>query len=286
VHDPDAVENIRKPEEQIHMNILNTIERKLGRYAIKQLIVYIVGINALIYMLRIGLPQSDAIGKLWLDPQLIMQGEVWRLITWIFIPPPASLIWIFFILYFYYMIGIGLEQEWGSFRFNIYYFTGVAGTVLAAFIIGYGSTALYLNLSLFLAFAYIYPDFEILLFFILPVKIKYLAWLNWAFIAFTVITKPIPEKVAALVSISNFFLFFGSDIVSTLKHRGSAYKRRKGFSSSINAPLKKGFIHKCTICGMTENDDITLEFRYCSTCEGDHEYCMKHLKAHEHIKKV
>jgi len=267
------------------MNILNTLERKLGRYAIKQLIVYIVGINALIYMLRIGMPQSDAIGKLWLDPQLIMQGEVWRLITWIFIPPPASLIWIFFILYFYYMIGIGLEQEWGSFRFNIYYFTGVAGTTLAAFIIGYGSTALYLNLSLFLAFAYIYPDFEILLFFILPVKVKYLAWLNWAFVAFTVITKPIPEKVAAIVSISNFFLFFGSDIVSTMRRRGSAYHRRGTFKRAFQAPAQKGFIHKCTICGMTENDDITMEFRYCSTCEGDHEYCMKHLKAHEHIKK-
>ena len=268
------------------MNILNRLERTLGRYAIKQLIVYIVGINALIYVMRIGIPQSNAIGKLWLDPQLIMQGEVWRLITWIFIPPSASMLWIFFILYFYYMVGIGLEQEWGSFRFNLYYFTGVAGTVLAAFIVGYGSTGLYLNLSLFLAFAYIYPDFEILLFFILPVKVKYLAWLNWAFIAFTVITAPIPEKVAALVSISNFFLFFGSDIINNAKHRGSVYRRRKGFSHSFNAPTKRTSIHKCTICGMTENDDITMEFRYCSTCEGDHEYCMTHLKAHEHIKKA
>ena len=142
------------------MNILNKLERKFGRYAIKQLIVYIVGINALIYMLRIGMPQSDAISKLLLDPHLIMQGEVWRLITWVFIPPSASLLWIFFILYFYYMIGTGLEHEWGSFRFNIYYFTGVAATAIAAFITGQGATALYLNLSLFLAFAYIYPDFR------------------------------------------------------------------------------------------------------------------------------
>ena len=267
------------------LNILNRLERKFGRYAIRQLIVYIVGINALIYILRIGMPQSDAISMLLLDPQLIMQGEVWRLITWVFIPPSASLLWIFFILYFYYMIGTGLEQEWGSFRFNIYYFTGVAATAIAAFITGQGATALYLNLSLFLAFAYIYPNFEILIFFIIPVKIKYLAWLNWAFIAFTILTAPLSGKIAALVSVSNYFLFFGSDIINTVKHRGSAYQRRKGFSSSLNAPLKKDFIHKCTICGMTENDDITMEFRYCSTCEGDHEYCMQHLKAHEHKKK-
>lgn len=267
------------------LNMLNRLERKFGRYAIRQLIVYIVGINALIYILGIGMPQSDAISKLLLDPRLIMQGEVWRLITWVFIPPSAPLLWIFFILYFYYMIGTGLEQEWGSFRFNIYYFTGIAATALAAFITGQGTTALYLNLSLFLAFAYIFPDFQILLFFIIPVKIKYLAWLNWAFIAFTILTAPLAGKIAALVSVSNYFLFFGSDIINTVKHRGSAYQRRKGFSSSLNTPLKKGFLHKCTICGMTENDDITMEFRYCSTCEGDHEYCMKHLKDHEHIKK-
>ena len=268
------------------MNLLNTLERKFGRYAIKQLIVYIVGINALIYVMKIGMPESDAIGKLLLNPQLIMQGEVWRLITWIFIPPSASLLWIVFILYFYYMIGTGLEHEWGSFRFNIYYFTGVAATALAAFITGQGATALYLNLSLFLAFAYIYPNFEILIFFILPVKIKYLAWLNWAFIAFTIITAPLSAKLAALVSISNFFLFFGNDIINTAKHRGSAYHRRSAFNRSFQAPAKKGFIHKCTSCGMTENDDITMEFRYCSTCKGDLEYCMNHLKAHEHVTKA
>lgn len=262
------------------MNILNNLERKFGRFAVRELMVYIIGINALIYMLRFGMPQSEAIGKLMLDPRLILQGEVWRLITWVFIPPSASLFWIFFIFYFYYLVGTGLEHEWGSFRFNIFYFTGVLGTAFAAFITGEGATALYLNLSLFLAFAYVYPDYEILLFFILPVKMKYLAWLNWAFIAFTVLTAPLPNKVAALISISNYFLFFGGDILSTIKHRGSAYNRRKTF-----APARKGTIHACTTCGRTEADDITLEFRYCSTCEGDHEYCMDHLKSHEHITK-
>jgi membrane associated rhomboid family serine protease len=260
------------------MNILNRLERRFGRFAIRELMVYIMGINALIYMLRYGMPQSEAIGRLMLDPRLIMQGEVWRLISWIFIPPSASLFWIFFIFYFYYMVGTGLEHEWGSFRFNVFYLTGVLGTALAAFITGEGTTALYLNLSLFLAFAYVYPDYEILIFFIIPVRMKYLAWLNWAFIAFTVLTAPLPNKVAAVISISNYFLFFGGDILATIRHRGSAYNSRKAF-----APARKGTIHLCTVCGRTEADDITMEFRYCSTCEGDYEYCRDHLKTHEHI---
>ncbi len=267
------------------MNIVNTLEKRLGKYAIPQLITYIVGINALVYILSYAMPQSAAIRKLWLDPQRILQGEVWRLITWIFIPPSSSLIWIFFILYFYYMIGIGLEREWGSFRFNLYYFAGMLATVLAAFITGQGTTAIYLNLSLFLAFAALYPHYEILIFFILPVKVKYLAWLNWAFIAYTILTAPPADKAAAAVSVSNYVLFFGRDILSTIRNRGSAIQRKKSFVRSFYAPSQKGSIHKCTTCGMTEDDDITMEFRYCATCEGDYEYCMNHLKMHKHIKK-
>ena len=261
------------------MSLLNKLERTLGRFAIRDLMIYIIGINALVYFLTYAYPESNAISKLWLNPFLIMQGEVWRLFTFVFIPPAASFLWIIFILYFYYIVGTGLEREWGSFRFNIYYLTGIAGTVIAAFITGQGSTALYLNLSLFLAFAYIYPDFEILLFFVIPVKVKYLAWLNWFFIAFTVITSSLPAKAAALASVLNYFLFFGRDIINTT----SAYQRSRHFKS-LNTPRGKTTIHKCTICGMTENDDIKMDFRYCSKCEGDYEYCMPHLQTHEHVK--
>jgi hypothetical protein len=153
-------------------------------------------------------------------------------------------------------------------------------TTLAAFIIGHGVTALYLNFSLFLAFAYIYPDFEILLFFIVPVKVKYLAWLNWFFIAFTVLTAQVADKVAAVVSVSNYFLFFGKDIFAYTRNKSFAYRRRRDFKGLP----QKSTIHKCTLCEMTERDDPRMEFRYCSTCEGDYEYCMKHLKAHEHVK--
>ena len=132
------------------MNLLNKLEKNFGRFAIRDLMVYIVGMNGLVYLLSYAYPENNAINKLLLDPYLIMKGEVWRLITFIFIPPTASVFWIFFILYFYYIVGIGLEHEWGSFRFNVYYFTGVLGTILGAFVVGGNLTALYLNLSLFL----------------------------------------------------------------------------------------------------------------------------------------
>jgi membrane associated rhomboid family serine protease len=262
------------------VNIVDRLERRFGRYAIRELMLYIVGLNGLIYLLSYAYPESEAISKLTLDPHLIMKGEVWRLLTYIFIPPAASILWIFFILYFYYMVGTGLERAWGSFRFNIYYFTGMMVTAVAAFIMGQGATALYLNLSLFLAFAHIYPDFEILLFFVVPVKVKYLAWLNWFFIAFTVLTAPIADKVAAVVSVSNYFLFFGKDAFAYTRNKSSAYRRRRHFKTLP----QKSTIHRCTLCEMTEKDDPEMEFRYCSTCEGDYEYCMKHLKAHEHVK--
>ena len=264
------------------MSILSRLERKFGRFAIRDLMRYIVGLNGLIYLLSYAYPGSAALGKLALVPHRIMEGEVWRLFTFIFIPPAASVLWIFFILYFYYIVGMGLEHEWGSFRFNIYYVTGMAMTAAAALMIGQGSSALYLNLSLFLAFAYVYPDFEILLFFIVPVKVKYLAWLNWFFIAFTVLTAPIADKLAALASVTNFFLFFGRDITAHVRHNSSAYQRRMSFHTK----LKKNTIHRCTICRITEEDDPSMDFRYCSTCEGDYEYCMNHLKSHEHVRKA
>jgi hypothetical protein len=242
---------------------------------------YIIGLNLLVYLLTLAYPESSALGLLYLEPRLVLQGEVWRVVTFVLIPPAASILWIAFILYFYYMVGTGLEHEWGSFRFNAYYLTGMIGTVLAAFLTGAGSSALYLNLSLFLAFAYIYPDFEILLFLILPVKVKYLAWLNWLFFVFTVLTAPPAGKAAALVAVANYFIFFGADIISDMRNRGSAYRRMRRFTG---APVVKTTIHKCTTCGRTEKDDPRLEFRYCSTCEGDFEYCQEHLRTHEHRK--
>lgn len=263
------------------MKWLNKLERRFGHLAIKGLIRYIIALNALVYVLMMG-PTRGIVSALYLDPRLVMQGEIWRLVTFIFIPPASTPLFIFFVLYFYYMIGTALEEYWGSFRFNLYYLIGMIGTAAAAFIAGGGGTGTYLNLSLFLAFARIYPDYQLMLFFILPVKVKYLAWFNWAFIAYTVLVEPITFKAVAIVSILNYFIFFGKDVINQTKGRGRVYNNRRNFKTSIP---KNHSIHKCAVCGITEKDDPNMDFRYCSSCEGDYEYCMNHLRNHEHVVK-
>lgn len=262
------------------MKWLDKLERKYSKYSIRGLMTYIVGISGFVFLLNMLDTTGTYIEKLMLIPALVMRGQIWRLITYIFIPPKASVLFIIFALYLYYMIGTALEQEWGSFRFNMYYFIGMIGTTIAAFVTGGAVTSTYLNLSLFLAFAKLYPDYEILLFLVLPVKMKYLAWFNWILIGYTVLFNPlISLKVAAVVSLLNYFVFFGKDILTRSKRTRTVYNNRRRFQDNI--PIKTNF-HRCEICGITETDNPNMEFRYCSTCKGLHEYCMDHLRNHEH----
>ncbi|HOE57471.1 MAG TPA: rhomboid family intramembrane serine protease [Bacillota bacterium] len=264
------------------MNWLDILERRLGRFAIKNLMTYIVGITGIVFALSYFDREGLLIGKLILIPELVFRGEIWRLVTYIFIPPDTTILWILFVLYFYYMVGSALEHEWGSFKFNIFYFTGMIGTTIAAFITGYGATSLYLNLSLFLAFARIFPDYELFIFFVIPVKVKYLAMLNWAFIAYTVVIGNMSMRLTAIVSIINYFLFFGRDIFNYTKNNRQVYTNRRRFRSEIPRDFT---FHRCTVCGKTEKDDPNMDFRYCPECEGDYEYCMDHVRNHEHVKK-
>jgi membrane associated rhomboid family serine protease len=221
------------------MNWLNKLERKYGRLGIPNLMLFVVLGNALIYIMANLDPTGRLVSSLYLYPPLVLQGQIWRLITFVFVPPAASVIWIFFILYFYYMIGTNLENEWGSFKFTAYYLAGMLATILAAFLTGSIATSLYLNLSLFLAFAHIYPEFQILLFFVIPVKVKYLAWLNWAFIVYSVLFYPMGSKLMALVPIANYFLFFGNDIFRDVNRRRQVQQNRKKFFSEIEKAKKR-----------------------------------------------
>jgi hypothetical protein len=183
------------------------------------------------------------------------------------------------------MIGSSLENVWGSFRMNVYYFVGMLGTTLAAFLTGYPGTSVYLNLSLFFAYAHLFPNDEILLFFILPVKIKYLGWLSWAFLGYSALTSgSIGGAIVTLIPVVNFFLFFFEDFIHYSKGRRKVHKNRTKFRAQVIDLDSARSIHKCTICGKTEKDDSKLEFRYCTDCDGYREYCMEHLKTHEHVK--
>lgn len=217
------------------LKFLDKLDRKYGKFAIRNLMTYIAIGNLAVFLLSFMYPSLP--GYLSLIPSLVLKGQVWRLITYIFIPPDSSILFILFAVYFYYMIGNTLEHEWGSFRLNAYYLTGMLATTIAAFITG-GTYGVHLNLSLFLAFAYLYPNHEILLFFVLPVKIKYLAWLNLAFIGFSVLFYAWPYKIAAIVSLTNYLLFFGDDMMKGMKMRRTSYYNRKNYFKQIEEGRK------------------------------------------------
>ncbi|MFZ7119991.1 MAG: rhomboid family intramembrane serine protease [Eubacteriaceae bacterium] len=214
------------------MKWLWKVERKFDKFAIHNLMMYVVTINFAVFLIDyLILPGFTS--YLVFSPYLFLQGQIWRIVTFVFIPPSAGVIFILFALYFYYMIGTSLENEWGTTKFNLYYFIGIIGTIIASFLTGSYATATYVNLSLFLAFAQFFPDFQVLIFFILPVKMKYLAYINWAFFAYTIIFGNISLKVFAIVSLLNFFLFFYQDFIGGIKLKRQVYKNRKNFNNQI-----------------------------------------------------
>jgi membrane associated rhomboid family serine protease len=221
------------------MNWLNKLERKYGRLGIPNLMLFIVLGNALIFVMMNMDPSGRLLSSLYLHPALVMRGQVWRLITFIFIPPSASVLWIFFALYFYYMVGTNLENTWGTFKFTFYYLAGMLATILASFITGSVATPVYLNLSLFLAFAHLYPDFQILLFLVLPVKVKYLAWFSWATIGYSLLFLPLGNKLMSLTPAANYFLFFGNHIFRDLQRRRQVQQNRKKYFSEIKKANKR-----------------------------------------------
>ncbi len=271
------------------MKLLNRLERKFGRYAISGLMGYIVGAKAIVFLFMMMEGQETVRWMLALAPDRVLEfGEYWRLFTFLFIPPvPFGGTFIFlivFVLFFYYMIGTRLEQEWGSFRFNVYYFVGAISIIVASFItelffVGQAGIPHYLNLSLFLAFATLYPEYQIRLMLLLPIKVKYLAWVYLGFIALTFLTLDVPGMVMSGVSLINYFMFFSGYIARNIRLKKRAYTGRARFQSK--KPSRRT-VHRCTVCGKTEADDPEMEFRYCSKCEGYYEYCMDHLRNHEH----
>ncbi|PKM96241.1 MAG: hypothetical protein CVU84_00565 [Firmicutes bacterium HGW-Firmicutes-1] len=262
------------------MKLLYKLERKFGKFAIRNLIGYIVFANVVVLIL--GYFSPGFINNLVFDPNLVLHGQVWRVVTFLFIPPKVSTFFLFFALYIDYLIGTSLEHEWGTFKFNCYYFLGVLGIIIGAFASGLSMDNYYLSLSLFLAFAKLYPEQQFTLFFVLPVKVKYLGWLSWAFFIFSFLTGSLTVKIAIGISVLNYFVFFGKDIISGRKNATKSHVRKKTYRT--NSTIKKDHLHKCEVCGRTDEDDTDLEFRVCSKCEGQHEYCFEHLFGHEHIK--
>lgn len=261
------------------MTLLDKLERRIGFIAIPGLIRIVVAFTALVYVLTFV--NQEFLTVLQLDPAAIKRGQVWRLITYLFIPrsiaqPGAVLqpLWLVVALWFLWFIGDGLERAWGAFRLTLYFLVGMIGTTVAAFLFGAQFSNTMLASSLFFAFAWFYPDEIIYVLFILPMKIKWLAWISAALLIFGFVSAPNSYRIALLVAFSNFFIFFGPEIFQGVRHRQEVSSRRKRFEVQTRSEAEP--LHRCATCGATELSDPNLEFRVSRDGE---EYCMAHLPA-------
>jgi hypothetical protein len=257
--------------------LLARLERRYGRFAPRGITIWIVGLSGAAYLLLWARP--ELIGDFVLDREALARGELWRLVTFLFLPWETGRgafgpILLFFALWFLYTIGTSLEAQWGSFRFDLYYLVGALGTVAAALVVG-TITNEYLNLSLLLAFAVEFPDYEILLFLILPLKMKWAGLLGAAGAIWILLTGSLRAKAGVAVALVNFLLFCGPDLARRLR-AGRPRKRVTGFG----VPEKR--MRVCAKCGRSDKDDPALEFRVCDcheVCRGKlTEYCLEHAK--------
>ena len=196
---------------------LEKLERKFGRFAISNLMLYIVlgmGVFAVADIILTTNPDNNVflLDMIRFDKEKIMHGEVWRVISFVLEPPELNMIFLAFALYFYWMMGTALEHVWGSFRFNVFYFSGVIGCIIAGFVLG-SATNYYLYVSLFLAFAILYPDEQIMLFFFIPIKIKWLGLFTATFLVITFVFGGFQTRIFLLLSLINLVLFFGKNLV-------------------------------------------------------------------------
>lgn len=210
----------------------NKLEKRLGWLRIPNLMNLIVGGMALVWLCDLLLPALRLSGLISLNMAQVARGQIWRLLTFVFVPPSGSVLTLALGLYFYWMIGSALEGRWGAGRFTRYYAVGMLGAALAACITGYGSNA-FLNLSMFFAFAALWPDFQVMLFFILPVKIKYLALLDAALYVWQLIVGGWPTRLAIVFSLLNLILFMGGDLLRTLRQESHYWKTRRNFRSAM-----------------------------------------------------
>lgn len=331
--------------------MLDKLERKLGRFAVSHLMNYLIAGYIIGYVFLLVIP--DILELMTLDPYMIIHKfQIWRVVSWVLIPPSRFSIFTILMLLFYWQLGRNLEQMWGAFRFNLYIASGVFFTVIGAFIyygaifgitglevagIGAFFSTYYINMSIFLAFALSIPDMRVMLYFIIPIKMKWLGFVYAALIAYSFFTalyyQRYGECVAIVCSLANFLIIFAAtrnfkSFGRTLKNQGwrrpggGAQRQGPGFGGAqtgqgpfgqtgygqtsqggynANGQSQAGAYgsqspfgrpggqagisrHRCAICGRTEITNPELEFRFCSKCNGNYEYCNEHLFSHTHVE--
>ena len=273
---------------------------------IPNLMLYISLGSALVYLTILATQNLMVYGLLCFDRSAILRGQIWRLITYPLAYYTSSPLMAFVSLFCYYSLGRAMENIWGTLKFNLFYFTGVVMMDIYCMIFGGQANVYYLNLSLFLGYATMYPDTHFLLFFIIPVKAWIFALLDLVLVVYGLLVYPFPANLFSVISLANYFLFFGSDVLNVLPRSWRVNARRlfrkknnyapkedrpkvvpfptAGSYQATMARPQAPYTHRCTVCGRTDVTNPELEFRYCSRCSGYHCYCQEHISNHTHVE--
>ena len=279
----------------------------VNRYkGIPNLMLYIVAGTAIVYLVGQMTGNYTLYNLLCFHRESILHGQVWRLLTFplVYGTGNTNLLLIAISLFCYWSLGRAMENSWGTLKFNLFYLTGMVLMDIWCMIFGGQADVTYLNLSLFLSYATMYPDAHVLFFFIIPVKAWIFALINLAMVALDFVSAPFPYNFFSIISLANYFLFFGSDVLNVLPqswriNARRAAKRAKntaahqthktipfdaGSYQASTATPRAPYTHRCTICGRTDISHPELEFRYCSRCNGYYCYCEEHISNHTHIQ--
>ena len=292
---------------------MKNLRRKFNQFCyqnrhkgIPNLMLYITIGTAIVYFLSMVDESNTLYYALNFNRALILQGQVWRLFTYVFTYNAGNVLLMLISLFCYFTLGRAMESVWGTFRFNLFYLTGIVLMDIFCMVFGgFSADVYYLNMSLFLGFATLHPDAGFLLFYIIPIKAWIFALFDLTITLVEVIRLTaaglIPYNLFPLIAIANYFLFFGKDVVNVIPLNwriklGRAFKKqpvqKTGTVPFPNTPPRSAaaakaqtpYTHKCTVCGRTDVTNPELEFRYCSRCNGYHCYCEDHISNHTHIQ--
>ena len=278
--------------------VINKFCLKNPRFGIPGLMKYIVLISAAVFIFN---PATNGSLQMMLSfsPSAIFSGQIWRLVTWIFIPLNNNIFFTAIMLFFYYSIGSTLEREWGTPKFTVFYLLGISLNVIYGFLMSFvlnlpiWLVPNYLNLSMFFAFAALFPEHKIMLMLIIPVKIKWLALANAFFFAYIFVASLAAGQIAAaflpFVAVLNFIILCGDDVMAYLRPQKARFSSntinfKKASRKAKRDLASKTYRHKCAVCGKTDTEYPNLEFRYCSRCNGYHCFCLEHINNHIHFK--
>ena len=267
---------------------------------ISNLMLYIALGTAVVYVMSEMLGNYTLYNLLYFDRNLILKGQIWRLISYPLTYRIDNLLLMAVSLFCYYSLGQAMENIWGTLRFNLFYLTGILMMDVYCLIFGGRADVTYLNLSLFLSYATLFPNAQFLLFFIIPVKAWIFALFDLVIVLMDLLLYPFPYNLFSVISLANYFLFFGKDVLNVIPmswrinagrlFRKQPQKKAKviqfnaGSYEATKATMKAPYTHRCTVCGRTDISNPELEFRYCSRCKGYYCYCEEHISNHSHIQ--